>query len=130
MHDLQKIEEAAYCERVLAILENQYSDCDLPEEDPNFRYARREDRDIIVANLIHIAELKLLGEKEDIQKQIAAMDDNQLSDTVYLNLSATKEDNELHQFHAVKAFNGYIDHVVRVSQKKAEQRFPKNAPTA
>jgi hypothetical protein len=54
------------------------------------------------------------------------MDDNELSDDVFEALFAAKQHNEVHQFHAAKAFNRYIDQIVENSYKKAEQRFKKS----
>ena len=38
-----------------------------------------------------------------------------------------REKKDLKQFHAAKAFSGYIDHVVKGAQTKAEQRFLDNS---
>ena len=114
-----------FLEKILKILWDDYSDCDLPEEEPNFRYANKEDRDIVVANHIHVLTTKKPWEKEEIQERVTAMDDETLLCDIAAAMSSAEERNELHQFHAAKAFNRYIDQLVERSIRKAEQRFVK-----
>lgn len=125
IHHLKEISQEAYLEKILKILWNDYSECDLPEEDPNFRYANKEDRDIVVANHIHILTTKRPWEKDAIQEWVAGMDDNALSCDVVRAMFSAEESNELHQFHAAKAFAGYIDRMVEKSYQQAEERFKK-----
>ena len=68
IHHLKEIAQEAYLETILKILWDEYSECDLPEEDPNFRYASKEDRDIVVANHIHVLTTKRPWQKEEIQE--------------------------------------------------------------
>ena len=51
------------------------------------------------------------------------MDDNELSSDVLSAMLAAEQSNELHQFHAAKAFNSCIDQIVAASVQKAESRF-------
>lgn len=95
----------------------------MPEDNPNFRYANQDDRKIVVANHIHVLTTKRLWEKEIIQEWVNGMDDNALSCDVARAMFAAEQSNELHQFHAAKAFAGYIDRLVEASYKKAERRF-------
>ena len=123
IHHLKEIAQEAYLETILKILWDEYSECDLPEEDPNFRYASKEDRDIVVANHIHVLTTKRPWEKEEIQEWVNGMDDNALSCDVMKAMFAAEQNNELHQFHAAKAFTSYIDRLVEESYRKAKQRF-------
>ena len=123
IHHLKEIALEAYLEKILKTLWDDYSDCDLPEEDPNFRYANQDDRKIVVANHIHVLTTKRPWEKESIQEWVSGMDDNALSCDVIRAMFAAEQSNELHQFHAAKAFTGYIDRLVEASYRKAEQRF-------
>ena len=58
-------------------------------------------------------------------KKVPTMSDDELLPHVYGTLSQVKKATELHQFHAAKAFNSYIDQLVGECHKKAEQRFEK-----
>jgi transcriptional regulator with XRE-family HTH domain len=123
IHHLKEVALEAYVEKILKILYDDYSDSDLPEEDPNFRYANKEDRDIVVANHIHVLTTKRPWEKDKIQELVTSMDDNALSCDVCTSMFTAKQSNELHQFHAAKALTGYMDKLVADSHKKAENRF-------
>ena len=112
-------------EKILTILNDEYTECDLPEDDPNFRFAKKEDRDIVVANHIHALTTKCPWRKEEIQKAVEKMDDDALVCDVFKAMYSAEESNELHQFHAAKAFNGYIDQIVEAGYKKARERFEK-----
>lgn len=125
VQNLNEVSVAAYLERILVILEEHHSECDLPEEDPDFRYAKKEDRDIVIANLIHVLEMGKFFEDESIPDKVNAMDDEELASYVVQALISNREDNELHQFHAAKAFNGYIDQIIKESYQKAEERMSK-----
>ena len=123
IQNLRDVADEAYFENILRILDTRYSECDLPEEDPNFRYAKKADRDIVVDNLIHVLQMKAPYWKESIPDRVYAMDDNALYADVFKALYSAQEANELHQFHAAKAFSGYLDQLVQESYQKAQQRF-------
>lgn len=123
IHHLKEISLESYLERILNILWEDYSECDLPEDDPNFHYASKEDREIVVANHIHVLTTKRPWQKEEIQEWVSGMDDNALSCDVVRAMFAAEQSNEVHQFHAAKAFSGYIDRLVEESVRKAERRF-------
>ena len=123
IHHLKEISQEAYFEKILKILWDEYSNYDLSEEDSNFRYANQEDRKIVVNNHIHVLTAIRPWEKEEIQKRINNMDDNELSSDVLSAMLAAEQSNELHQFHAAKAFNSCIDQIVAASVQKAESRF-------
>ena len=68
----------------------------------------------------------------DTRNEIENFDDEELMSFVVYAQKKFKEENELRQFHAAKAFSGYIDHVVKGAQTKAEKRFldkPQNEGT-
>ena len=125
IHHLKEVSMEAYFEKVLWILHSEYSECDSPEEDSEFFYANKRDRDIVTTNLIHVLEMKRPWEKGEAQKRVDTMDDDSLACDVIQALFSAKESNELHQFHAAKAFSGYIDLLVKESYRKAEQRLAK-----
>ena len=126
IHRLKEISQEAYLEKILKILCDEYSDCDLPEDDPNFRYANQEDRKIVVENHIHVLSTKRPWEKDQIVEQVNGMDDNELSCDVMTAMFAAEQHHEVHQFHAAKAFNLYINQIVESSYKKAEHHFKKS----
>lgn len=125
IHHLKEVALEAYLEKILKILYEDYSDSDLPEEDPNFRYANKEDRDIVLANHIHVLTTKRPWQKEEIQEWVNGMDDNALSSDVVRAMFAAEQSNEVHQFHAAKAFSSYVDRLVEQNYRKAELRFNK-----
>lgn len=54
IENLVDVEREAYLERILKILAERYLECDLPEEDSDFHYANRTDRDIVATTMIHV----------------------------------------------------------------------------
>ena len=52
-----------------------------------------------------------------------AMNDIQLSNMVFEEQLKVRQENEIQQFHAAKAFNGYINELVGLYYKMAELRF-------
>lgn len=127
IHHLQEVSLEAYLERVLWILDSEYSECGSDEDDPEFRYAKKEDRDLVVANLIHVLQEKCLWEKEKAVQYVMALDnDDKLAGDVMNAYEDAKESNELHQFHAAKAFTSYIDQLVEASYSRARRRIERN----
>ena len=126
IYHLKEASLEAYLEQVLQILDSQHSDCGPSEEDSEFCYANQEDRDVVAANLIHVLQEKRPWiAKEELVELVTAMDDDTLVSSVFSAYLNAKESNELRQFHAAKAFTGYIDQLVNASYKRAKQRFEK-----
>jgi hypothetical protein len=124
IYHLKEVSLEAYLEQVLGILESEYSECGSPEEDPEFRYAKQEDRDVVAANLVHVLQEKCpWRDKEEITEDVMAKDDDTLANDVFNACLSAKESNEVHQFHAAKAFTAYIDQLVTTSYTRAKQRF-------
>ena len=124
IHHLKDVSMEAYFEKVLWILYSEYSECGSAEDDSEFRYANSEDRDIVIANLIHVFEVQSPWDKEKIIEYVKGLDsDDKLAADVISAYMSAKESNELHQFHAAKAFNSYIDQIIEASIRKAESRF-------
>jgi transcriptional regulator with XRE-family HTH domain len=76
IHHLQKISLEAYLERILWILDSEYSECGSDEDDPEFRYAKKADRDVVVANLIHVLQEKRPWEKEKAVQYVMGLDND------------------------------------------------------
>ena len=98
-------------------------DCFHYSKNRKLRYAPKENRDIVEANYTSILTARNPRETEEIRSTVAELDDLHLSLEVNREKFSTKDRNELHQFLAAKAFNCYIDQLVKKSIQKAEQRF-------
>ena len=121
---LNEVSLEAYLEEVLRILEAEYSECGSPEDDPEFRYAKSEDRNTVLTYLAHVLLKKCPQDKEQIVEYMKGINtDDALAADVFSAYMNAKESNELHQFHAAKAFTGYIDQLVKASHVRARQRF-------
>lgn len=125
VHRLRRVEEEAYLEKILTILDSKYCDCGSLEEneDAVFCFRSEADREIVKANLIHVLTTKLPWEKENAINRVCTMDDEELAADVFNALMSARDANELHQFHAAKALTGYLNRLVEDSRKRAEQRF-------
>ena len=122
IYNLKRVEEEAYLERILQILEEQYSECDFEEEE--FHYTSRENRKAVETHMLHVLKTKgTYWDESSTPDEIREMDDEELACDVMRALLSARDENELRQFHAAKAFSGYIDQLVEGSRKKAEQRF-------
>lgn len=134
IHNLYAAFIAAYSEHIMTILQERHSEESLPEgyspeddtceDDIIFEFAKDEDRAIVMENLIHTLNIDPhRPPTSDTRKEIENLDDEELISFVVRALLEFREENELRQFHAAKAFSGYIDHVVKGAQTKAEERF-------
>ena len=123
VHRLSRVAEEAYLEKILTILNAEYCDCGSLEEDADFGFRSEADREIVKTNLIHAFTTELPWEKDGIIERVHAMDDETLAYNVTRALISARDENELQQFHAAKAFTGYLDQLVEESCKRAEQRF-------
>lgn len=125
IHNLHEIAVESYLERILTILLDQCSTCDSPEEDSAFYYASKADRDVVETHFAHVLKTKRPEWDESHHTPFNEMDDDELATEVYQALFNSQNANELRQFHAAKAFTGYIDQLVKEGSKRAEQRFVK-----
>lgn len=126
--DFQKIIEnitvvakEAYMERTMTLLVERYFETAEHVVNSKFCYANEEERNAVAVNLSRI--LKMMGTRLDKKnaKKVPVMDDKEIVSHVYGTLTRIEHANELHQFHASKALNSYIDQIVRESRKLAEQ---------
>lgn len=123
VHRMHRVAEEAYLEKILTILNAEYCNCGSPEEDTGFGFRSEADREIVKTNLIHVFTTELPWENEGIIERVRIMDDEGLAEDVFNALMSARDANELHQFHAAKAFTGYLNRLVEDSRKRAEQRF-------
>ena len=121
IQNLGDLSRAAYLEKFMTILDEQHFECDLPEDTPDFNFARKEDREVVISGLIH--SLKIDTSIDSTPDDIKIKNDDELLTCVYRALLAYKEESELRQFHAAKEFNKYIDYVINNVQKKAEAQL-------
>ena len=123
IHHLNTVIEEAYLEKILTHLDDLSSEISSLDEDSDFFYESTADRDVVVANLIHVFERKTPSWEKLIPKPLNAMDDEELATQVFQAMLSAREANELHQFHATKAFTSFIDQLVKGSRQKADRRF-------
>lgn len=123
INHLNGISAAKYMEKILTTLYEQHIERD--RSNNHIRFAKKEDRDVVVANLIHVLAMKNPWVKDRIQENVEKMNDFALVRSVRQALSSAEQSNELHQFHAAKAFNGYIDELVKASEQRAEETLEK-----
>lgn len=125
IHYLGDVLEDSYLERILSILNSQYCVCSEPQDAPYFSFARKEDRDVVEAHMIYLFRVMDSLSEKDAAEKVRSLDDEQLWYYVDIRQEGTQENNELHQFHAAKVFNRYLDHLIKRGQNKAEERFKK-----
>ena len=113
---------SAYIERILTILDDRYSECeDMNSEE--FFYASKEDRDVVLENMIYVTKNTYYEFDEEDEEEIRNVSDDVLAAAVIDGLLQHKERKELNQFLASKAFNKILDDVIEESIEKAERRF-------
>ncbi|MDO4516005.1 MAG: helix-turn-helix transcriptional regulator [Bacillota bacterium] len=123
VHNLSKVAKNAYLERTLMILDSQYFPLDSEKKNPDFHFASEEERNVVKSNLLHVFNTIDPRGEELFSYAVWAMDDGALSTNVYGSLIKTLESNQLHQFHATKAFTAYLDQLIQDNYKRAEDRF-------
>ena len=119
IHHLSLVAEEAYREKIYEILDVEHSECGSGEEDPEFHYANDTDRALVKATLTELNESR----KPWVVDALHEINDDDLEAIVIAELLASREGNELHQFHVSKALAGYLDQVVEAAYKRATQRF-------
>ena len=122
IHRIRNIKTSAYIERILTILDDRYSECeDMNSEE--FFYASKEDRDVVLENMIYVTKNTYYEFDEEDEEEIRNVSDDALAAAVIDGLLQHKERKELNQFLASKAFNKILDNVIEESIEKAERRF-------
>lgn len=123
IENITEVARAAYMERTMVLLVERYFETAEHVANSKFCYANEEERNAVVVNLHRI--LKMIGTRQDkkVAKKVPTMDDKEIVSHVYGTLTRVEHANELHQFHATKALNGYIDRLIKESSEKAARRF-------
>lgn len=114
VHRLGRISEESYWEKVLQILESEYSEGG---------YASKERRDYVETTLISVLEKTDPFWDGLMPMVLHGLDDDNLAGAVFNKLMSVRDTNELQQFHATKALTRYLDKLVEKSQNKAQERF-------
>ena len=120
VYRLGRVSEEAYWEKLFSILEEKYFGDGSVIGNDTFEFARSEDRDIIKNHLLCVLKERAPWMDEG---EIHALDDDGIASQVITLKWNIQNQSELHQFHAAKAFTGYIDQVMTHSHKKARARF-------
>lgn len=123
IYHLKVISREAYWGKILEILCKKYAEFEVFGEHSSPQYSPKENRDIVEANYTNILTAREPRETEEIRRRVAGLDDLALSLEVYKERFSTEERNDLHQFQAAKAFNRFMDQLLKESVLKAEQRF-------
>jgi len=80
-------------------------------------YYTDEEREVVEGTVVAVLGSKLFPWKKDIPQMLRAMDDSTLHSVVFEEQLKAHQESELQQFHAAKAFSGYIDQLVEEMQK-------------
>lgn len=125
IYRLTLVEEAAYDEGILRLLEAKHYEDALTDTD-EFVFASPEDRAITIKALEHI--LSVHGESNELTEEfedLSKMSDDELSSIVISSLISRRDSNELQQFHAAKAFNNFVARFLQEVNQSAV--IPKNS---
>lgn len=121
LHNISEVYNEAYWERIFKILDERYSEDDEQQEDDDFHFANDKDREICKFALSLFLKSNTPPE-EDAFEEAEAMTDNEIFNSAYNILLEFSEQSELHQFHAAKAFTGFIDKIIKKSERDAERK--------
>ena len=102
-----RFSEAVYTEELLKLVSDEFmNDANNDEEEP-FVFKHQRDRGK--------TNLEILSGESD----------NELANDIFYGILNNHDTNEVHQFHAAKAFNYYIDKIVEARKTSAQQQFEK-----
>ena len=121
IENLTEVVRDACMEKIMTDLIDRYFKTAAHVVNSKFCYASDDEREFVISNLSCV--LKMLGTRSDrnILKKVPKMDDKEITIHVYGTLTRVTQANELHQFHATKALNSYIDQMVSEGRIQAEQ---------
>ena len=123
IHHLNEVSKEAYLNKIMLVMIEQYFETTMPVINSKFHYKNEEERNLVIDNLRHVLKMKGTKLDKNIMKKVPKMDDQEISINVYGVASRTENANDLHQFHAAKALNSYIDQLVEENYKKAAQQL-------
>ncbi len=108
-----------YWKKIFEILDEQYCGDEL-EEDKDFHFKNDKDREVCKSALSLFSKLHILPGLYDFE-DVELMTDNEVSDLVFWIPYRLEENSELHQFHAAKAFTGFIDSLIENKNPDAKK---------
>ena len=124
LNGIRNVSDETYWERMFCILDKCYSEEDEQQENDAFYFANDKDREvckIILSSFLNsgmiLEEIRLMSE------HVKYMTDDYIMDSVYRIFLELREKSELHQFHASKAFTGFIDQLIENKKQEAEEKI-------
>ena len=121
IENIAAVAKEAYMEKSMTLLAKRYFKLSAHFANSECNDTNDEERNIGIAKLSRILEMTGSKANKNILNKLPEMNNNEIVGNVYEALTKVKNANEIHQFHATKALNGYIDQVAREGQKLAEQ---------
>ena len=124
-----RFSEAVYTEELLKLVSDEFMNDANNAEEEQFVFKHQSDRDAVIKFLDHIARFNGIridknGEKANLEI-LSGESDNELANDIFYGILNNHDTNEVHQFHAAKAFNYYIDKIVEARKTSAQQQFEK-----
>lgn len=125
-----RFSEAVYTEELLKLVSDEFmNDANNDEEEP-FVFKRQSDRDAVIKFLDYVMRFNGIridknGGKANLEI-LSGESDNELTNDIFYGILNNHDYNEVHQFHAAKAFSNYIDEVVKSRKKDAHQYYEKH----
>lgn len=119
LNGVRNVASETYWKKIFDILDEQYFGDEL-EEDKIFYFTNDKDREICKSALSLFSKLHILPGLYD-SEDVESMTDDEISDMVFWISYRLEENCELHQFHAAKAFTGFIDQLIEKKNKDAEK---------
>ena len=123
LNGIRNVAAETYWQRIFSILYERYANDKQPEEN-NFKFTNNQDIKICKDALSVFSKLEMLPGLYNFE-DVESMTDDEISDLVFWIPYRLEENSELHQFHATKAFTGFIDHLIGNKRPDAE-KYVKN----
>ena len=121
IYRLRCVEDDAYDEELLKILEAEHSEAALTNAD-EFVFAKPEDRAVALKAIAYMFAAH--GDKAEcaaIAEELNEMSDDELLSVIISGLLSKRDSKELHQYHAAKAFNSFVDGLIKDKAESAKQ---------
>ena len=123
IENITAVAKEAYMEKSMTLLAKRYFKLSAHFANSECNDTNDEERNIGIAKLSRILEMTGSKANKNILNKLPEMNNNEIVGNVYEALTKVKNANEIHQFHATKALNGYIDQIIKESCELAEQEI-------
>lgn len=117
------LSEAATLAELAEILCDQYWDFKSTGEKTTFCFAKKEEREDLVASMIRTYRRGRLFQGEKILDKVNEMSDEELMEYLSNSIFAVRDENEIRQFWASKAFSKYVDRCVRNRRREVRRKL-------